>query len=89
VANGEGKANLDRARGLAKSVADGISGPGYLLRLLTDQLDAGAIVSTDPVNGMSGQMAAGLVDVATAMVFTARNDADFAQFNYQDCPDEV
>jgi len=86
---GAGKAALDRARTLTGNVSNALSGTGGIFLLLTDQLESGAIVSTDPVNGMSGQLAADLYYAASQTKSTAIQDAEFAAVNYVNCPSEV
>jgi len=86
---GAGKEALNQARKWANGVEDPLISPGWLFMALTVPMSSGAVVSSDPVGGMSGQAWLELDGVRRSLQQIAADDATWATSNYAQCPDEA
>ena len=83
------KTYTGQARKYTKATEELIGLPGVLFDALTGPMNAGAIVSPDQVNGMSGQIYHSLVDMRIAFETRASNNAISAKKANRNCPEGV
>jgi len=63
--------------------------PGWLFHKVSDPMDGGAIISPDPVGGLSGKIYAGLTDAKQTAEGNSSQNALQADLNYAKCPQGV